>query len=59
MKIFDTETTQSAIDQLIQEACESDSEVVPMKQGHQWDEPIQPDDDGDDDQYKEKGIQRV
>ena len=45
VKFFDTETTQSAIDQLIQQACESDSEVVPMEQGHQQDEPIQPDDD--------------
>ena len=45
VKFFDTETTQSAIDRLIQRACESDSEVVPMEQGHQQDEPIQPDDD--------------
>ena len=45
VKFFDTETTQFAIDRLIQQACESDSEVVPMEQGHQQDEPIQPDDD--------------
>ena len=45
VKFFDTATTQSAIDQLIQQACESDSEILPMEQGHQQDEAIQPDDD--------------
>lgn len=41
MKFFDKATTQSAIDQLIQQAC---SEILPMEQGHQQDEAIQPDD---------------
>ena len=46
VKFFDTATTQFAIDQLIQQACESDSEVLPMEQGH---EPIQLDDDNQED----------
>ena len=46
VKFFDTVTIQFAIDRLIQQACESDSEVLPMEQGH---EPIQPDDDNQED----------
>ena len=46
VKFFDTATTQFAIDRLIQQACESDSEVLPMEQGHK---PIQPDDDNQED----------
>ena len=45
VKFFDTVTTQSAIDRLIQQACESHSDILSMEQGHQQDEPIQPDDD--------------
>ena len=50
VNIFDTATTQSAIDRLIQQACESDSEVPPIEQGNQQDiedKPTQPDDDDD------------
>ena len=48
MNFFDTATTQSANDRLIQQACESDSEVLPIEQSNQQDiEDIltQPDDD--------------
>ena len=45
VKFLDTATTQSAIDRLIQQACESYSDILPMEQGHQQDELIQPDDD--------------
>lgn len=45
VKFLGTETTQSVIDQLIQRVCESASEIVPMVQGLQQDEPIQLDDD--------------
>ena len=50
VNFFDTATIQSAIDQLIQQACESDSEVPPIEQGNQQDiedKPTQPDDDDD------------
>ena len=50
MNFFDTATTQSAIDRLIQQASESDSEVPPIEQGNQQDiedKPTQPDDDDD------------
>ena len=49
VNFFDTATTQSAIDRLIQ-ACESDSEAPPIEQGNQQDiedKPTQPDDDDD------------
>ena len=48
MNFFDTATTQSAIDRLIQQACESDSEILPIEQSNQQDIediPTQPDDD--------------
>ena len=48
MNFFDTATTLSAIDRLIQQACESDSEVLPIEQSNQQDIediPTQPDDD--------------
>ena len=48
MNFFDTAITQSANDRLIQQACESDSEVLPIEQSNQQDIediPTQPDDD--------------
>ena len=52
VKFFDAATTQFAIDRLIQQAYESDSEVLPMEQGH---EPIQPDNDNQEDMSKTSG----
>ena len=47
VKFFDTATTQFAIDRLIQQACESDSDILPVEQGQQDEavEPIQSDGD--------------
>ena len=46
MNFLDTATTHSAIDRFIQQAYESDSEVLPVEQGNQEIEymPTQPDD---------------
>ena len=51
----DTAITQSAVDRLIQQACESDSEVLPIEQSNQQDIediPTQPDDDDQGDKIE-------
>ena len=58
MNFFDTSTSQSAIDRLIQQACESHLEVLPIEQGNQQDienKPTQPDDDDQRDKIKTSG----
>ena len=52
---FDTATTQSAINRLIQQTCESESEVLPIEKDNHQDKPTQLDDDDQGDKIKTSG----
>ena len=61
VNFFVTATTQSAIDRLIQQACGSDTEVLPVEQGNQEIEDIltQSDDDDQEETIKTGGVTRI